>query len=146
VAAVVIVLVGGFFVERQLGGSGDDVTTKPPHPSPSSPSTPATTSPASPAVTTSSPPASPSSSPTSTRKPATVAFTVVGSSSYITVRIPGGATLVSRLFHHGDKRSFDAKTLTVVNGRPSAVRFLVNGKPRKPGPSTQTEIFTVHRS
>jgi hypothetical protein len=138
VAVVVVVLVGGFFLVRQLGGS-DDVTTAPPHPTTSSP--PATTP--SPSATAS---ASPTVSPSPTKKPPTLAFTVVGSSSYITVRIPGGKTLVSRLFKKGATASFDQKTLTVVNGRPSAVRFVVNGKPRKPGPSTQTEIFTVHRA
>jgi hypothetical protein len=138
VAVVVVVLVGGFFVVRQLGGS-DDVPTAHPHVTPSSP--PATTP--SPSATAS---ASPTVSPSPTKKPPTLAFTVVGSSSYITVRIPGGKTLVSRLFKKGATASFDQKTLTVVNGRPSAVRFVVNGKPRKPGPSTQTEIFTVHRA
>jgi hypothetical protein len=138
VAVVVVVLVGGFFVVRQLGGS-DDVPTAHPHGTPSSP--PATTP--SPSATAS---ASPTVSPSPTKKPPTLAFTVVGSSSYITVRIPGGKTLVSRLFKKGATASFDQKTLTVVNGRPSAVRFVVNGKPRKPGPATQTEIFTVHRA
>ena len=139
VAAAVLVLVAGFFLVRALGGgAGDDVRT-------GSTTGPTTAPPSTPPATTTTPP-SPTASPSPTGKPATVAFTVVGSASYITVRIPGGRTLVSRLFHHGDKRSFNAKTITVVNGRPSAVRFVVNGKPRKPGPSTQTEIFTVHRS
>jgi len=139
VAAAVVVLVAGFFLVRALGGgAGDDVRT-------GSTTGPTTAPPSTPPPTTTTPP-SPTASPSPTGKPATVAFTVVGSASYITVRIPGGRTLVSRLFHHGDKRSFNAKTITVVNGRPSAVRFVVNGKPRKPGPSTQTEIFTVHRS
>jgi hypothetical protein len=35
--------------------------------------------------------------------------------------------------------------LQVVNGRPTAVRFTVNGKPRKPGPAEQPETFTVRR-
>jgi len=65
--------------------------------------------------------------------------------SYITVRVPGGRTLVSREFPKGTRRSFDLKVLQVVNGRPSAVRFTVNGKPRKPGPPEETETFTVRR-
>jgi hypothetical protein len=141
VGVLVVGLVGGFFLVRQLGGS-DDVSTAPPHPTTSSP---AATTP-SPSAPTSSAPASPTVSPSPTTKPPTLAFTVVGSSSYITVRIPGGKTVVSRLFKKGAKAAFDQKTLTVVNGRPSAVRFVVNGKPRKPGPATQTEIFTVHRA
>jgi hypothetical protein len=145
VAAVLVVLVGGYVVVHQLGGgSNDGVSTA--GSTPGSSGSPSTTPPATPpaATTTASP--SPTATPSPTGKPATVAFTVVGSSSYITVRIPGGATLVSRLFHHGEKRSFNAKTLTVVNGRPSAVRFVVTGKPRKPGPSTRTEVFTVRRA
>jgi cytoskeletal protein RodZ len=144
VGVVLVVLVGGFFLVRQLGGSDDVTTTPPTTPNPTT-SSPAATTP-SPSVTTSSAPVSPTVSQSPTTKPPTLAFTVVGSSSYITVRIPGGKTLVSRLFKKGAKASFDQKTLTVVNGRPSAVRFVVNGKPRKPGPSTQTEIFTVHRA
>jgi hypothetical protein len=66
--------------------------------------------------------------------------------AYITVRVPGGRTLVSKLFKAGAKASYDQKVLQVVNGRPQAVRFVVNGKPRKPGPSGQTETFTVRRS
>jgi hypothetical protein len=65
--------------------------------------------------------------------------------SYITVRVPGGRTLVSKLFRKGQKRSFDQKVLEVVNGRPSAVRFTVNGKPRKPGPADEPETFVVRR-
>ena len=33
----------------------------------------------------------------------------------------------------------------MVNGRPQAVRFVVNGKARKQGPPDQTETFTVRR-
>jgi hypothetical protein len=66
--------------------------------------------------------------------------------AYITVRVPGGVTLVSKLFKAGAKASYDKKVLQVVNGRPAAVRFVVNGKPRKPGPSGQTEVFTVRRT
>ena len=51
--------------------------------------------------------------------------------AYITVRVPGGRTLVSKLFKSGAKASYDQKVLQVVNGRPQAVRFVVNGKPRK---------------
>jgi hypothetical protein len=61
------------------------------------------------------------------------------------VRVPGGVTLVSKLFKKGAHASYDKKVLQVVNGRPDAVRFVVNGKPRKPGPSGQTEVFTVRR-
>ena len=65
--------------------------------------------------------------------------------AFITVRVPGGRTLVSRLFSRGQKRSFDQKVLEVVNGRPSAVDFTVNGKRRKPGPADEPETFTVRR-
>ena len=65
--------------------------------------------------------------------------------AYITVRVPGGRTLVSKLFKTGAKASFDQKVLQVVNGRPQAVRFVVNGKPRKPGNPDRAETFTVRR-
>ena len=65
--------------------------------------------------------------------------------AYITVRVPGGRTLVSKVFKSGAKASFDQKVLQVVNGRPEAVRFVVNGKARKQGPPDQTETFTVRR-
>ena len=81
---------------------------------------------------------------TPTTRPPTLAFVVLRN-AYITVRVPGGRTLVSRLFHKGASRSFDQKKLQVVNGRPNAVRFTVNGSPHKPGPAGETEIFTVRR-
>ena len=39
----------------------------------------------------------------------------------------------------------DQRVLEVVNGRPSAVVFTVNGKRRKPGPADEPETFTVRR-
>lgn len=142
--AMVVLLVGGFLVTRLTGGgSTDDVRTaaQATRRASEQPTTP------SPAAVSSSPDpsaAQPSPSPTSTRQPPTLEFTV-RYPAYITVRIPGGRTLVSKLFAKGARRSFDAKVLQVVNGRPDAVRFVVNGTPRTPGPSGQTEIFTVRR-
>lgn len=92
----------------------------------------------SPAGTTRSP------RPKPTTRPPTLRFEV-RRASYITVRVPGGRTLVSRLFTKGQRRSFDQKVLQVVNGRPGAVDFYVNGKLRKPGPATQVDVFTVRR-
>jgi len=74
----------------------------------------------------------------------TLAFRVLRD-SYITVRVPGGTTLVSKTFHKGQERTFDRAVLQVVNGRPSAVRFTVNGKPRDPGRADRVETFTVRR-
>ena len=65
--------------------------------------------------------------------------------AYITVRVPGGRTLVSKVFKTGAKASFNQRVLQVVNGRPQAVRFVVNGKVRKQGPPDQAETFTVRR-
>lgn len=145
VAAVAVLLVGGYFLTR--GGGDDQVgTANGPTSTPSATSSgtisgsSSSSSPA-PATTT----VSPTPSPTKTARPPTLAFTV-RYPAYITVRVPGGRTLVSRLFKAGAKASYDQKVLTVVNGRPQAVRFVVNGKPRKPGPSGQTEVFTVRRS
>jgi hypothetical protein len=145
VAAVAVLLVGGYFLTR--GGGDDQVGTATGPTSTSSASSSGTTSGSSsnsspaPATTI----VSPTPSPTKTARPPTLAFTV-RYPAYITVRVPGGRTLVSKLFKSGAKASYDQKVLTVVNGRPQAVRFVVNGKPRKPGPSGQTEVFTVRRS
>jgi hypothetical protein len=143
VAAVVVLLVGGYFLTR---GGGDDQVgtatgpTSTPSASSSGTSSGSSSSPA-PATTT----VSPTPSPSKSARPPTLAFTV-RYPAYITVRVPGGPTLVSKLFKTGAKASYDQKVLQVVNGRPQAVRFVVNGKPRKPGPSGQTETFTVRRS
>jgi RodZ C-terminal domain len=143
VAAVVVLLVGGYFLTRGGGDDKVDTTSGPT-------STPSATSSGSSGGSSSSPaPAttilSPTPSPTKTARPPTLAFTV-RYPAYITVRVPGGRTLVSKLFKTGAKATYDQKVLQVVNGRPQAVRFVVNGKPRMPGPSGQTETFTVRRS
>ena len=139
VAAVVVLLVGGYFLTR--GGGDDQVgTANGPTSTPSATSSGSSSSPA-PATTIGSPTPSPSTS----ARPPTLAFTV-RYPAYITVRVPGGRTLVSKLFKAGAKASYDQKVLQVVNGRPQAVRFVVNGKLRKPGPSGQIETFTVRRS
>ena len=143
VAAVVVLLVGGYLLTR---GGGDDQVGTANGPT----STPSATSSGTSSGSSSSPaPAttigSPTPSPSTSARPPTLAFTV-RYPAYITVRVPGGRTLVSKLFKTGAKASYDQKVLQVVNGRPQAVRFVVNGKPRKPGPSGQTETFTVRRS
>jgi hypothetical protein len=145
VAAVAVLLVGGYFLTR--GGGDDQVgTAAGPTSTPSATSSGSISgsgSSSSPAPATTI--VSPTPSPTRTARPPTLAFTV-RYPAYITVRVPGGRTLVSKLFKSGAKASYDQRVLTVVNGRPQAVRFVVNGKPRKPGPSGQTEVFTVRRS
>lgn len=145
VVAVVAVLVGGFLVARWAGSDGsasdgDRVRAA----ASTSAGTPSGTAPASPGPTPASSTPAATPSPTPKRKPATLAFTV-RYPAYITVRIPGGRTLVSKLFKKGATASFNAKVLQVVNGRPDAVRFVVNGTPRKPGPSGRVETFTVRR-
>lgn len=138
VAAVVVLLVGGYFLTR--GGGGDQVgTASAPTTTPSGAGSGSASTPAQAATTV-----SPTPSPTKAGRPPTLAFTV-RYPAYITVRVPGGRTLVSKLFKSGAKATYDQKVLQVVNGRPQAVRFVVNGKPRKPGPSGQTEVFTVRR-
>ena len=143
VAAVAVLLVGGYFLTR---GGGDDQVGTATGPT----STPSATSSGTNSGSSSSPaPAttigSPTPSPTKTARPPTLAFTV-RYPAYITVRVPGGRTLVSKTFKSGAKASFDQKVLQVVNGRPQAVTFVVNGKPRRPGPAGQTETFTVRRT
>lgn len=136
---VALALAGGWYLTR--GDDGDVVTGGPrDEPAASATQPPPGTS------TTATPSTSPSPTPTAspTKRPPTLSF-VVRRKSYITVRVPGGRTLVSRLFPAGARRNFDQKVLQVVNGRPTAVRFTVNGKPRKPGPAEQPETFTVRR-
>jgi hypothetical protein len=141
VAAVVVLLVGGYFLTRGWGDDQVGTATGPTAtPSATSSGSGSSSSPA-PATTT----VAPTPSPTTSARPPTLAFTV-RYPAYITVRVPGGRTLVSKLFKSGAKATYDQKVLQVVNGRPQAVRFVVNGKPRKPGPSGQTETFTVRRS
>jgi len=146
-AAVVLVLALAWWGTSRGGDdpvttTGRDRTTSPPAASttasPSATSSPTSTSPSS------SPSSSASSSAGPTKRPPLLAF-AVKRKSYITVRVPGGRTIVSRLFQPGATRSFDAKVLQVVNGRPNAVRFVVNGRPREPGPADQPETFTVRR-
>lgn len=145
VAGVLVVLLGGYLALRLTGGSDGTVETAG---KPAASGTPSTSS--STAAGSSPPASSPSSStgssppPNPTKRPPTLAFTVKYP-AYITVRVPGGVTLVSKLFKAGAKASYDKSVLQVVNGRPDAVRFVVNGKPRQPGPSGQTEVFTVRR-
>jgi hypothetical protein len=142
---VLLVALGWWLVSR--GGEDDPVTTTSPDRT-SSPSAASTSPSSSPSPTSTSPPESASASPSATaeptKRPPLLAFTVKRK-SYITVRVPGGRTIVSRLFQPGAERTFDAAVLQVVNGRPSAVRFVVNGKPREPGPAEQPETFTVRR-
>ncbi|HET9945596.1 MAG TPA: DUF4115 domain-containing protein [Actinomycetes bacterium] len=140
-AGVVLVVALVWWVSARAGD--DPVTTT----SPDRTTSPTAGSTSTPSSTTSASP-SPSQSPSAAAEPAKraplLAFSVKRK-SYITVRVPGGRTIVSRLFPAGAKRTFDAKVLQVVNGRPSAVRFVVNGKPREPGPADQPETFTVRR-
>ncbi len=137
--AVVVLLVGGWWL---VSRDDDPVRTANPGGSGGSSGQSSTSASSSPTPATTS--ASPLPSPSSTKRPPTLQF-VVKRKSYITVRVPGGVTLVSRLFKPGSRRSFDNKVLQVVNGRPTAVTFTVNGTPRKPGPAEQPETFTVRR-
>jgi hypothetical protein len=137
VAAVVAVLAAGWFLTR--GGDNTVGTAGAPTPTPSVTTSSSGPGPAPAATISSSTP-----TPTRTARPPTLAFTV-RYPAYITVRVPGGRTLVSKLYKSGAKAEFDQKVLEVVNGRPQAVRFVVNGTPRRPGPSGQVETFTVRR-
>ena len=147
VAAVVVLLAGSWYLLRGDGG-GDEVGTAAGRTaSPSAPAASSTPTPSGPSGSSGSVAPAPSASPpatTTAARPPTLAFTV-RYPAYVTVRVPGGRTLVSKLFASGAKASFDQKVLEVVNGRPRAVRFVVNGKVRKQGPVGQTETFTVRR-
>lgn len=141
VAGVAALLVASFVLTR-----GDDPVTTAEQTPPRTPAPTATSSPSPTATPTEAAATSASAapSPTATTRPPTLRF-VVRRESYVTVRVPGGRTLVSRSFRMGAERSFDQKRLEVVNGRPSAVTFFVNGSKRKPGPADEPEAFTVRR-
>lgn len=139
VAAVALLLVATYFLFR---GDDDPVTTARPTTTPTPPTSSAATDTPPSETTTSAGPSSPSAK--KAKRPPTLSFRLQRD-SFITVRVPGGRTLVSRLFEKGEKRSFDQKLLEVVNGRPSAVRFRVNGNLRKPGPAIRPETFVVRR-
>jgi hypothetical protein len=144
VAAVVVLLAGSWFLLRGDGGDDDVGTAADGTASPTATAASSTPAPA-PSSSSAAPSPSPSSSATAkAARPPTLAFTV-RYPAYVTVRVPGGRTLVSKLFKTGAKASFDQKVLEVVNGRPRAVRFVVNGKVRKQGPVGQTETFIVRR-
>ena len=137
-ALVVVGLVTTYVLMR-----GDDTRTATPAPGRTSTASPSTTAPASGATPTPTPTPT-ETGPSPARRPPTLRFEVLRP-SYITVRVPGGRTLVSRLFRKGETRRFDRPVLQVVNGRPSAVRFVVNGRARQPGPAEEPETFTVRR-
>lgn len=136
VVVVALVIIGTYVLSR-----GDDETTTTATPRGTATATPSASPATAPNATGT---AGPAPTPTGTGRPPTLAFRVLGT-SYITVRVPGGRVLASRVFRRGEKRSFDQKVLQVVNGRPRAVRFTVNGRPRKPGPGDRPETFTVRR-
>lgn len=145
-ALVAVALVGAYLLTRD--GGSTTTTTAAPTPTAASATAivSASRTPSATPTLTPTPSASASASVQGTRakRPPTLAFRVTRD-SYITVRVPGGRTLVSRLFEAGERGRFDQRRLEVVNGRPSAVRFVVNGEPRPPGEPTEPETFTVRR-
>lgn len=141
---VAAVLVAAFALTRGDGDGTTGTTASTPGAATSGSKPPPDTSTASSTSPAGSAAPTTSAAPSPAERPPTLSF-VVKRPSYITVRVPGGRTLVSRLFTEGQRRNFDQKVLEVVNGRPSAVEFTVNGKPRKPGPADQPETFTVRR-
>ena len=149
VAAVLLALVGGWFVLRAVRDDGVSTNNSGTNGSGSTTTSPAVTPSGGAGATVSTAPTTPTTptapAVTPTPRPVTLTFTVTRA-AYITISVPGGRTLVSRTFAAGATGSFDQKELLVVNGRPDAVRFVVNGRPRTPGPASRPETFTVRRS
>jgi hypothetical protein len=110
-------------------------TSAPATPTPSL--TPTPTSPAAPAATTPPPKPVP---------PVTLRVEVTGGRSWLTIRQPGGRTLVNEQLRKGAKLAFNQPVLNVIVGNSGAVKFTVNGKPRKPGAVGQVERFTVRKA
>jgi cytoskeletal protein RodZ len=138
---VVLALLVGVFVATR-GGGDDGVTARPS----ASTSSKAASSKATPteSVSATATAAETKAPDVSAKRPPTLNLTLTGP-SFVTVRLPNGRTVVSRLFRKGEHRSFDQKELRVLLGNSSAVQVSVNGKPRKPGRKGQVDTFTVRR-
>jgi hypothetical protein len=121
-------------------GSGSSSSATPTDSSSTSASTTASTS----ASTTASPAASRSASPSPTERPRTLDLRLTGD-SYVMVRVPGGQTLLTKVLHKGDHRSFDQKSLVVVLGNAVAVEVRVNGKLLPRGGRGQVASFVAKR-
>lgn len=144
---VVAALAVGLGVGLTRGGDGPSaqVATTPapstptptttPTPTPAA-STPAATAPSTPAPT---PPTKAAGTPP---PPPLLAFTVV-KDSWIAVTDSKGDQLVARVWHSGEKASYDGPAFTVRTGNAGGVRFVVDGKPRPVGKPGQVVSFTV---
>lgn len=146
-AAVLALAVGVSVVGALVGGNDDQPVTareatgtSPPPGSGTGPAT--TTASATGSASAASTPAS--SSPPASARPATLDLRLTGT-SFVTVRLASGRTLVSRLMHKGDHKSYDQKELHVVLGNAAAVQVTVNGHRLKPGRSGQVRTLVATR-
>jgi hypothetical protein len=107
----------------------------------------------SPPTRTGTPPPAPSSpaasaSPTGTASmmpmAPTVALRLVGT-SWIEVRGPDGAVLVSRVFREGERMAFGQRQVQVTIGRSGAVRMQANGMPFDLTGPSRVRVVTVMR-
>lgn len=70
---------------------------------------------------------------------------VVGQSSELVVRVPGGDVLTDTEMTDGEYVSYDQEELTVTIGTPSAVEVHVNGEPLDISGEDPGYSFTVER-
>lgn len=147
IVVVMLALVAGVAVAAAVRNS-DDGTTTTGQPAPAShsrtPDAMRQASTAAPSSSSSSVAESPTVSSTPAKRAPTLDLRLVGS-SYVTVRLPGGRTLISKLLHKGQHKVFDQRALEVVIGNAAAVRVTVNGKERKRGARGDVATFTVRR-
>jgi cytoskeletal protein RodZ len=137
---VVLVLLTSVFVAMR-GGGDDTVTARPS----AQKSSTAASSPATPTGSASATaPTAAASAPATTKRPPTLNLMMAGT-SFVTVRLPNGSTVVSKLYRKGQHKSFDQKELRVLLGNSAAVQVTVNGKLRKPGRKGQVATFTARR-
>ncbi|MGZ4592356.1 MAG: DUF4115 domain-containing protein [Actinomycetes bacterium] len=142
-AAVLVVLVLGVGIFAAMRGDGNDTTTAgSQHPPASASAGTTTAAAASPSPSATASEASPS--PTATKRAPTLNLTMTGT-SYVSVRLPNGRSLVAKTFSKGQSKSFDEKALRVTIGNAAAVRVTVNGRLRAPGRRGQVVTFTARR-
>ncbi|UOE22139.1 DUF4115 domain-containing protein [Thermobifida halotolerans] len=120
VLLVTLVVLGGYFFYRSLPGNSDVLV-----PSESG---------------ALSAPSEPDASAEDTE---VLRIQVVGESSDVLVRIPGGEVLIDTTMTQGEYVSYDKPRMDVTLGTPSAVEVRVNGDPRDVSEEDPDYTFTA---
>lgn len=78
-----------------------------------------------------------------TEKQKALYIRVVGESSDVLVRVPGGEVLIDTTMTQGEYVSYDKPRMDVTLGDPSAVEVYVNGEPKDVSNEEPGYTFTV---